>query len=93
VFHDPATGETIALDIAAIVRFTAGEAVPLTAPETPEAAASGLRDRSGWLIALPGLGPRRVGPYAPCEKCGAGTFAVYGDRPLCLACADAWGTR
>jgi hypothetical protein len=76
-YHDPDTGE----------------AVPLAAPGTPEAGTSGLRDASGWLIALPGLGRRRVGPYAPCEQCNVGTFCTYGDRPLCQGCADAWGTR
>jgi hypothetical protein len=59
----------------------------------PEAGPSGLRDTSGWLIALPGLGRRGVGPYTPCSRCAAGTFCVYGGRPLCLGCADAWGIR
>jgi hypothetical protein len=93
IYHDPATGETIALDIAALVRFTVGEAGPLVAPETPAAGASGLRDTSGWLVALAGLGARRAGPLSPCSECTAGTCAIYGDRPLCRACADAWGTR
>jgi hypothetical protein len=91
IYHDPETGETIALDIAALVRFTAGDLSP-AAPGTPEAGPSGLRDRDGWLIALPGLGPRRVGPFSPCTECTRGTCATYGDRPLCLGCADAWGT-
>jgi hypothetical protein len=39
-----------------------------------------------WPARLP-LGPRALGPFAPCANCGDGTWARYGDTPLCLACA------
>jgi hypothetical protein len=41
-----------------------------------------------WPDALPGLGHRSVGPFIACAECGAGTWARYGDRPLCLGCAQ-----
>jgi hypothetical protein len=69
-----------------------GEAVPLARAGDGDGLSS-LRDTSGWLIALPGLGPRRAGPFAPCTQCARGTFATYGDRPLCRPCADAGGAR
>src|SRR5262245_18105541 len=53
-----------------------GKVVPLPAPV-------GIRDTTGSLLALPELGPRRTGPYAPCTGCLRGTFVLYGDRALC----------
>jgi hypothetical protein len=40
-----------------------------------------------WPNALPGLGPRRVQPFDLCADCGAGSWAAYGSRVCCLACA------
>jgi hypothetical protein len=40
-----------------------------------------------WPDCVPRLGPRAVGPFTPCGDCGAGSWAVYGGRPLCLPCA------
>lgn len=43
--------------------------------------------RSPFPDALPGLGPHRIGPFAPCAHCGTGTWAQYGDLHLCRSCA------
>jgi hypothetical protein len=42
---------------------------------------------SPWPDTLPGLGPRRIGPFTPCSRCQGGTWVRFGDRALCLACA------
>jgi hypothetical protein len=42
-----------------------------------------------WPDALPDLGIRRPGPFAPCSTCGTGTFATFGDTALCGDCARA----
>lgn len=42
-----------------------------------------------WPDELPGLGARAVIAFTPCSTCGRGTWARYGDRPLCLPCAAA----
>jgi hypothetical protein len=75
VYHDPDTGEEITLEPA------------------PDATAGPLAtlDGGGWPVALPDLGARRAGPLAPCSTCGAGTWAVFGDTPLCRRCARARG--
>jgi hypothetical protein len=40
-----------------------------------------------WPDSLPGLGPKTVAPYEPCEHCDEGTWARYGGRAICLGCA------
>jgi hypothetical protein len=40
-----------------------------------------------WPDALPGLGPRAINGFDHCADCGAGTWAGYGGRALCLRCA------
>jgi hypothetical protein len=42
-----------------------------------------------WPDELPGLGPRRVGPFDPCVDCGRGSWARYGGAALCCGCAIA----
>ncbi len=65
-------------------------------PETGEECPLGLalrpRDGSGWLLRLHSLGERRPCPLTPCDRCGDGTFSIYGDTPLCRPCSDARGT-
>lgn len=55
----------------------------------PPATPSRPRDPcSPWPAALPGLGPRTVGPFETCIWCqAAGTWARYGGIPTCLSCA------
>ena len=65
---------------------------PETGEERPLGLAPGPRDISGWLVRLHSLGGRRPCPLTPCARCGDGTFAVYGDAPLCRRCSDAWGS-
>lgn len=43
---------------------------------------------SPWPDGLPSLGPRRVGPFTSCALCERGTWARFGDTPLCLPCAQ-----
>jgi hypothetical protein len=52
-----------------------------------------------WLLALgvpwpdgvERLGPRRVGPFAPCEgSCSRWSWVRYGDIVLCLPCVLAY---
>jgi hypothetical protein len=43
-----------------------------------------------WPDALPGLGRRTIGAFAPCEACGTGTWVRYGRAVLCLPCARRW---
>jgi hypothetical protein len=38
-----------------------------------------------WPDALPGLGPRRIGPLDACSICGEGSWCRYGERVLCLS--------
>jgi hypothetical protein len=45
-------------------------------------------DGTGWPAELPGLGPRTIGAFTPCGNCRTGTFARYGERPLCSPCAQ-----
>lgn len=40
-----------------------------------------------WPDWLPLLGPRRVASFSPCCRCGRGSWVVYGETALCLACA------
>ncbi len=40
-----------------------------------------------WPDALPDLGPRHVGPFDLCARCGSGTWVRYGTAPRCLHCA------
>jgi TubC N-terminal docking domain len=40
-----------------------------------------------WPDALPGLGPRSVGPFDRCVGCKAGSWARYGAVVLCVRCA------
>jgi hypothetical protein len=50
-----------------------------------------LQDRGyahPWPDALPELGLRTVGPFAPCA-CGRWSWVRYGDAVLCLPCANA----
>lgn len=42
---------------------------------------------SPWPDALPGLGPRTVGPFETCARCQAWSWVRYGEAVLCLACA------
>ena len=42
---------------------------------------------SPWPDRLPPLGPRWVGPFTACALCERGTWARFGDTPLCLTCA------
>src|SRR5262245_52984707 len=46
------------------------------------------RSSDPWPNALPGLGPRNNGPFDPCRDCGSGSWERYGDRVLCLECAQ-----
>jgi hypothetical protein len=39
-----------------------------------------------WPDALPGLGPRTIGPFDMCA-CGTWSWARYGAEVLCLTCA------
>jgi len=41
-----------------------------------------------WPDAISGLGDRRVRSFDLCTDCHRGTWIVYGDKPLCLACAQ-----
>ena len=41
-----------------------------------------------WPEAIPDLGLRHIGPYAPCARCGRGTWARYGETALCSPCAQ-----
>ncbi len=45
---------------------------------------------SPWPPALSGLGPRAVGPFAPCLLCQAGTWTRYAGLALCLHHAQSW---
>jgi len=40
-----------------------------------------------WPDDLPGLGPRRIGPFDHCIGCGIGTWVRYGAAVLCCPCA------
>lgn len=42
-----------------------------------------------WPDALPGLGPRTIGPFDACAGCERWSWARYGRVVLCLACARA----
>ena len=42
-----------------------------------------------WPDEMPGLGPRHVGSFDPCEGCGRGSWARYGGTVLCCPCAIA----
>jgi hypothetical protein len=42
-----------------------------------------------WPDELVDLGARHVGPYVACADCGAGTWVRFGERPMCLGCANA----
>src|SRR5437762_11911278 len=42
-----------------------------------------------WPDAIPELGQRHVHEFDLCTDCHMGTWIVYGDTPLCLACAQA----
>lgn len=64
---------------------------PGARPDAPEAPLP--RVRAGayawpWPNTLPGLGCRTVGPFAPCAGCEHWSWVRYGDRALCLVCAN-----
>ncbi len=40
-----------------------------------------------WPDEMPGLGPRHVGSFDLCVKCGTGSWVRYGQVVLCLSCA------
>jgi hypothetical protein len=42
-----------------------------------------------WPGRIEGLGERHVGVHAKCSRCEKWTFGMYGEAPLCLACAKA----
>lgn len=42
-----------------------------------------------WPDALPGLGPRRIGPFDLCSRCTRWSWVRYGRAVLCLPCAKA----
>jgi hypothetical protein len=42
-----------------------------------------------WPDAIPGLGPRGIGPFESCIGCGRGSWARYGTLVLCCPCAIA----
>jgi hypothetical protein len=42
-----------------------------------------------WPDELPGLGPRRIGPFDPCVGCGRGSWVRYGGEVRCCPCATA----
>ncbi len=42
-----------------------------------------------WPEALPPLGPRTVGAFTACAKCGSGSWVRYGNVVLCCDCANA----
>jgi hypothetical protein len=60
------------------------------ADATPSVVMSFMSYRSAyahpWPDALPGLGRRTIGPFDMCQ-CGAWSWARFGGRILCLACA------
>ena len=60
-----------------------GEEIPLAL----EALVAAGRVR--WPNAVPGLGRRRIGPFAFCIGCGRGSWARYGVLVLCCQCAIA----
>ena len=78
------------------LRFHPKTAVPpetrdLLARHKPELLALVRGNRPGyspWPDRLPALGPRRVGPFTACALCERGTWARFGDTPLCLPCAQ-----
>jgi len=39
-----------------------------------------------WPDALPGLGPRHIGPFGPCAECSSSSWVRFGALVLCLAC-------
>jgi hypothetical protein len=46
------------------------------------------RETSPWPESLPGCGEKFITSFNPCEICGKGTWVRYGERTLCLTCAD-----
>lgn len=56
--------------------------------------AGGTQRGFRWPAEIPGLGPNTLGTFARCEFCppgihiaAAGTWARYGGRAVCEACA------
>lgn len=70
---------------------------PEPGPKSGSAAGVETADQQGsraflWPDWLPLLGPRRVASFSPCCRCGRGSWVVYGETALCLACALTAGT-
>jgi hypothetical protein len=42
-----------------------------------------------WPDALPGLGPRTIGPFDCCSGCERWSWVRYGGVVFCLPCANA----
>jgi hypothetical protein len=67
-------------------------AAPATPPAEPPTARVAVLPRPAyappWPDSVVGLGPRTVGPFAPCEGCGRGSWIRYGCAVLCLVCAE-----
>jgi hypothetical protein len=42
-----------------------------------------------WPDAVPGLGPRSIGPFESCVGCGRGSWVRYGGEVRCCSCAIA----
>jgi len=64
---------------------------PPTAEPDPLSSAPPSASRGGvdpWPDTLPS-GNRRIGPFGACVRCGAGSWARYGDTILCAPCANA----
>ena len=68
--------------LAALTAPLVPPAPPPVAPRVPPADSG-----SPWPPALPGLGPRTMGPFETCVWCGAaGAWARYAGIPTCLGC-------
>jgi hypothetical protein len=74
--------EVLAL-LTAAKRELGGEVVqvqPTPAEPKPIGPPAGPEDISS-------LGPKRVGPFSPCTRCGRGAWVRYGEKVLCRSCA------
>ena len=49
----------------------------------------GCSFRFPWPDSIEGLGKRHIDVFAKCSRCDKWTFGLYGETPLCLACAKA----
>jgi len=66
--------------------------VPDTSSKVSKVPALAVNVRHGsysfpWPDEVGGLGPRRVGAFDRCEKCGLGSWIRYGSTVLCVTCA------